>query len=264
MKSAYYSAAWTDSGCFIVCEHEHETLVEAVSCIPCAGGYVVGIRNGVMRSLSPKEESEFQAAIRDPFKYRPLHTAVPAAGSPARVSTDPGYAVMTRIKVVDHWSWSTWMCFEIHAQAVAQARKNDKVIRFESEERTTLKQEKWLALPQQSDTDPPIHANGPRESPPSRAEGETLVEFVLRLLSALDPAGPVLPIEGQQDGSLTSESDKETSIIEPIYMASLILCRLTESELHRLERMRETDIPALLKALRNPPQAVVKSKSRCQ
>jgi len=63
MKSTYYSAAWTDSGCFIVCEHEHETLVDAVSCIPCAGGYVVGIRNGVMRSLSPKEESEFQALM---------------------------------------------------------------------------------------------------------------------------------------------------------------------------------------------------------
>jgi hypothetical protein len=167
MKSSYYSAAWTDSGCFIVCEHEHETLVDAVSCIPCAGGYVVGIRNGVMRALSPKEESEFQAVIRDPFKYPPLYTAIPVAGSPARVSTDPGYAV---------------------------------------------------ALPQQSDTDPPIRANGPRESLPSRAEGETLVEFVLRLLSALDPAGPV-PIEGQQDVSLTSESDTETSIIEPIYMA---------------------------------------------
>jgi hypothetical protein len=263
MKSTYYSAAWTDSNCFIVCEHEHETLVDAVSCIPCAGGYVVGIRNGVIRSLSSKEESEFQAVIRDPFKYPRLYTAVPAAGSPATVSTNPGYAVMTRIKVVDHWSWSTWMCFETHAQAVAQTRKGDKVIRFESEERATLKQEKWSALPRQSDTDPPIRANGPRESLPSRAEGETLVEFVLRLLSALDPAGPV-PSEGQQDGSLTSESDKETSIIEPIYMARLILSRLTESELHRLERMRETDIPALIKTLRNPPQTVVKSKSRCQ
>jgi len=65
MKSTYYSAAWTDSGCLFACGHEHATLTEAVTCIPCAGGYVVGIENGVMRSLSPKEESEFQAVIRD-------------------------------------------------------------------------------------------------------------------------------------------------------------------------------------------------------
>jgi hypothetical protein len=66
MKSTYYSAAWTDSGCLLSCGHEHETLVEAASCIPCARGYVVGIENGVMRSLRTEEESEFQSVI--PFQ----------------------------------------------------------------------------------------------------------------------------------------------------------------------------------------------------
>ena len=61
MKSIYYSAAWTDSGCLFGCGHEHETLMEAALCIPCAGGYLVAIENGVMRSLSTEEEAEFQS-----------------------------------------------------------------------------------------------------------------------------------------------------------------------------------------------------------
>jgi len=56
----HYSAAWTDSGFFLGCSHEHETIVEADSCISCAGGYVVGIENGVMRCLTGEEEAEFQ------------------------------------------------------------------------------------------------------------------------------------------------------------------------------------------------------------
>jgi hypothetical protein len=43
MKSIHYSAAWTDSGFLLGCSHEHETIVDADSCIPCAGGYVVGV-----------------------------------------------------------------------------------------------------------------------------------------------------------------------------------------------------------------------------
>jgi len=63
MTSIYYSAAWTECGCLINCWHEHETVVEAASCIPCAGGYVVAVENGAMRSLTGVEESEFQCAI---------------------------------------------------------------------------------------------------------------------------------------------------------------------------------------------------------
>jgi hypothetical protein len=58
----HYSAAWTDSGLLLACSHEHETIREADSCIPCAGGYVVGVENGVMRSLTAEEEAEFQRA----------------------------------------------------------------------------------------------------------------------------------------------------------------------------------------------------------
>jgi hypothetical protein len=248
----YYSAAWTDSGCLFVCGHEHATLTEAVTCIPCAGGYVVGIENGVMRSLSPKEESEFQAVIRDHSAKPAPHMTVPAA-SAEQANRDSRYAVMTPIRVVDHWTWGTWMSFENYAQAVAHARTGDKVVRFASEEWAELKQQKWAEQPQQTDATPAIYVNTARETLPSRVDGEPLVEFVLRLLSALDPAAPV-PIERQKDRSSTSEFDSQTSIIEtPTYMARLILSRLSELEIGRLERMLRTDLLALLKALRNRP-----------
>jgi hypothetical protein len=198
MRSTHCPAAWIDSGCFIVCEHKHETLVDAVSCIPGADGYVVSIENGVMRSLSRKEESNFESVIRATFECPPLFTAVPAAGSRARASTGPGYAVMTRIKVVDYWSWSTWMCFDTYEQAAVHARKGDKVVRFASDEWVDLRQEKWVALPRQSDPVLPTCANEPPEILPSRAEGEPLVEFVLRLLNSLDSVR-LLAIAGQKD-----------------------------------------------------------------
>ena len=248
MKPTYYSAAWTDSGFLLGCPHEHETLVGAISCIPCAGGYVVGIKNGVVRSLTHTEESEFQAVTRDPFKYPPPYSAAPAAGSPAKASTDPGYTVMTRIKLVDHWSWSTWMCFDTYEQAVAHARKGDKVVRFCSEEWAALKQQKWTEPPQ-TDPDYPVHSDGVKGSLPSRAGGEPLVQFVLRLLTTLDPVG--FPShECQEECPVTSESDKRTSQTEtPTHIARMILSRLSNSEIRKLEVLSQTDIPALLEAL---------------
>lgn len=45
----FYSAAWTDSGFLLGCSHEHETIVEADSCIPC--GYLSPGWNFVARAL---------------------------------------------------------------------------------------------------------------------------------------------------------------------------------------------------------------------
>ena len=264
MKSIYYSAAWTDSGFLLGCSHEHETIVEADSCIPCAGGYVVGVENGVMRPLTAEEEAKFQRVHYAPRTDKPPLDATPAAPAEAAVS-DSRYAIMTRIRVVDHWTWTTWMCFDTYAQATAHAREGNKVVRFASEEWAALKQEESAAQPQQTEAASPILTNAVRESPPARGEGESFVEFVLRLLDAygldqhaepisdvkhgsVDPG--LLPIEGQKDDS-TSESDKQTSMIEPTFMARLILSRLSELEIGRLERMRDDDIPALLNAFRN-------------
>jgi hypothetical protein len=111
MSSMYYSAAWTDSGFLLGCSHEHETIVEADSCIPCAGGYVVGVENGVMRSLTGEEEAEFQRVHYAPRTDNPAAEITPAAPAEAAVCGS-GYAVMTRIRVGDHRTWTTWMRFE--------------------------------------------------------------------------------------------------------------------------------------------------------
>ena len=110
MGSMYYSAAWTDSGFLLGCSHEHATIVEADSCFPCAGGYVVGGENGVMRSLTAEEEAEFQRVHYAPHTDEPPLDAIRAAQADAEYS-DSRYAIMTRIRVGDHWTWTTWMCF---------------------------------------------------------------------------------------------------------------------------------------------------------
>ena len=168
----YYSAAWTDSGFLLGCSHKHKTIVEADSCIPCAGGYVVGVENGVMRSLTAEEEAEWQRVHYVPRTNNP---AVPDE----EVADDPRYAVMIRIRVVDRWTWTTWMCFETYGEAVAHAREGNKVVRFRSPEWAALKQQEWAAQPQQIEAAPRT-----RETKISRIEGETFVEFVFRILDA--------------------------------------------------------------------------------
>ena len=143
MKSIYYSAAWTDSGFLLGCSHEHETIVEADSCIPCAGGYVVGVENGVMRSLTTDEEAEFQRVHYAPRSDKPAVETTLAA--PTEGAFDPRYAIMTPIWVVDHWTWATWMCFDTYAQALAHARRGSKECVFESPEWAALKQQEWAA-----------------------------------------------------------------------------------------------------------------------
>jgi hypothetical protein len=139
------------------------------------------------------------SSIRHPRHFRifaALYRGI--AGSPARVSTGQGYAVLTRTKLIDYWIWSTWMCFDTYEQASVHARKGDKVVRFASEAWAALKQKRWIAAPQQSDLVLPARANEPPETLPSRAEAEPFVEFVLRLLNAIDSAG-LLAIAGQRD-----------------------------------------------------------------
>ena len=154
------------------------------------------------------------------------------------------------------------MCFATHAQAVAHAREGDMVVRCESEEWASLKLQKWAQQPQ-TDLASPKRANAVPENLPSRAEGEPLVEFVLRLLNVLDPV-ELVPIEGQDDDRWISESDKQTSKIEtPTFVARLILSRLSESEIGKLDRVLDEDLPALLDALRRRSQTVANHDSGC-
>jgi len=63
MGSTFYFSAWTDSGCLLGCDHEHQTVTSAAACISCAGGYVVAVEKGVLRALNDAEEVEFQHAM---------------------------------------------------------------------------------------------------------------------------------------------------------------------------------------------------------
>ena len=176
MSSIYYSAAWTECGCFMGCWHEHITVKEAASCIPCSGGYVVGVENGVMRSLTAEEESEFQSVIRGDSADKPAPALDTTVQPSAEASRDSGYAVMTRIRVGDHWTWATWMRFETYPEAVACARESNKVVRFRTPE--------WTALFQTAEPASPSVRDMPHENLPLRGEGETLLEFVLRFLAS--------------------------------------------------------------------------------
>jgi hypothetical protein len=173
MSSIYYSAAWTECGCLISCWHEHKTVAEAASCIPCAGGYVVSVENDAMRSLTTVEESEFQSVIRGNSANTPTPDAT--VQTSAEASRESGYAVMTRIRVGDRWTWSTWTCFETHAEAGAHARKSNKVARLRFHE--------WIALFETAESASPSVRDMQQENLFPRGEGETLVEFVLRFLA---------------------------------------------------------------------------------
>jgi len=63
MRSTFYFSAWTDSGCLLGCDHEHQTVTSATACISCAGGYVIAVEKGVVRELTDAEETEFQKAM---------------------------------------------------------------------------------------------------------------------------------------------------------------------------------------------------------
>jgi hypothetical protein len=242
MKSIYYSAAWTDSGFLLGCSHEHKTIVEADSCIPCAGGYVVGVENGAMRSLTAEEEAEFQRVHYAPRTDEPPLDATQAAPAEAAVS-DPGYAVMIRIRVGDRWTWTTWMRFETYAEAAAHAREGNKVVRFRSPE--------WAALRQQTEAASPLVINAPRESIPPRGEGETFVEFVLRLLDAFGLNQHAEAISDVKLGLINTD------------MIDLVLSRLSESETSELERMYAEDNHALVEVLGNRLRTVLKPKGGC-
>jgi hypothetical protein len=62
MPSTHYFSAWTDSGCLLGCDHEHQTVTSAAACVSCAGGYVIAVEKGVLRALTDAEEAEFQHA----------------------------------------------------------------------------------------------------------------------------------------------------------------------------------------------------------
>ncbi len=163
----YYLAAWTDSGCLRGCDHEHQTVLEAVACISCAGGYVIAVENKVYRALNDAEEAEFQAAPR----------VIP---QPAKLEyKESGYALMIPVCFVDGWGWSTWMRSDTYAEAVTHTLEGSKIVPFGSGEWDALLRAREPALPSAARVSQESH---------SRREEETLLDFVCRIVPApVDP-----------------------------------------------------------------------------
>ena len=108
------------------------------------------------------------------------------------------------------------------------------------------------ALRQRTEAASPIVINALRESLPPRGDGETLLEFVLRFLSAYGFAQHAEPIPNVKYRVINTD------------MIDLVLSRLSESEERELERMYAEDKHALLESLGNRFRTVLRSKSGCR
>jgi hypothetical protein len=162
MESTYYFAAWTECGCLLGCEHKHKTVTEAVNCIPRAGGYLVAVQNGLHRALNGQEEREYWHARRKSLQAAALEYG------------PSGYAVMTRVRVGDVWTWTTWLHCETFEDAVTRARAEDMVVRFGSA--------RWNALLQNREPLSPAPEVTSAEAQVPRRQGESLVEYVSRVV----------------------------------------------------------------------------------
>ena len=124
------------------------------------------------------------------------------------------------------------MRFETYAEAAAHAREGNKVVRFASEEWATLKQQEWVTQPQQIEAGPRT-----REVQISRIEGETFVEFVLRILDAYGLDQHAEHISGVKHEAADPD------------LIGLTLSRQSGWETIELERMYAVDRHAQLRAL---------------
>jgi hypothetical protein len=236
MNSIYYSAAWTDSGCLISCWHEHPTIREATECINGAAGYVVGIEDGVMRALTVDEEAEFQRAIHE-HTDEPVFDAIQAAEEEYRNGATT-CAVMVRIEVVDHYTWTTWMTYGSYGEAAAHAGAADRIVVFGSPQWVELKKH---TEPIQTNEEPKEFTAADR---PTRGECETLVEYVNRFLEAY----------GVSQRTLT-KADEYSYVTRNLLrvrfpdFVEFVWNWLTEWETKELERMYALEVPAWLEAL---------------
>jgi|ERR1035438_4602718 hypothetical protein len=226
----YYFASWTDSGFLLGCDHEHQTVAEAVDCnssISHAGSYVVAVENDVLRALTDIEDAEFQ---RTPRKQ------------PQRVELQyeaSGYAVMVRVRFVDGWGWDTWMRFDTYEQAAAHARKGNKIVPFGSVEWNALRQSRKPALPAPTAV--------PQNCQQVRCEGETLVEFVSRLVpSPLDQHD----LADREDPLPVSCELLRPAGTKPETLVELVLGWINEWEVRVLEEVYSLLVSARIKALR--------------
>jgi len=242
MTSICYSAVWTDSGFLLSCWHEHPTIREAAECINYAGAYVLATENGALRALTVDEEAEFQRAIYAPRIDEPTLDAIRAAEERYR-NDGTGYAVMVRIKVVDHYQWATWMTYGTYGEAAAHAGTAHRIVAFGSP--------RWVEL--KKHTEPVLTNEEHKEfkrsicaaNRPTRREGETLVGYVSRLLEAYGVSEPTLT--GEENGY--SHAARKPVHVRIYDFVGFVLNWLNRWETRELERMHAPQVPVWLEAL---------------
>jgi len=132
------------------------------------------------------------------------------------------------------------MCFATYAEA-ANARG---IVALGSPE--------YEALLQQTEAAASVPANQRPESLPRRAKGETLLDFVLRLMTEYGVDRPPEPIltESREGDPSTLESKKPTSTSQTtLSMVDLVVSLLSELEISELERLYAEDKNALVEVL---------------
>ena len=133
---------------------------------------------------------------------------------------------------------------DLCASGGTRTRGQHKVVRFRSRE--------WAALRQQTEAASLMVIETPRKSLPPRGDGETLIDFVLRFLSANGV------VQDAKPSPEVKPSEINTEII------GLLMIRLSESEISELEKMYAEDEYALLEAFGARFRVVLKPKSRCR
>jgi hypothetical protein len=235
----FYFAAWTDSGCLLGCSHQHREVSEAVACISCAGGYVVAVEDGVLRALTAEEEEKFN------------HSTQVAHASKASVEAiryeSSGYAEMVRVRVGDHWTWTTWMRYDTYEQAAAHARNGNKIVALGSAE--------WDALHERAEPALTPPRTTRRKGPIHRRQDETLVEFVLRFLPY--EFDQQCPPHGKRESLISNEpkqsetgcrpfvnvvldwmNEWEVKLLETIYSVQVQMCVAVQKRLRKTRRPR--------------------------
>lgn len=247
MNAIYYFAAWTDSGCLCGCSHEHQTVAEAVACISCAGGYVIAVETGVLRALTPEEEAQSQCASSSPRAVKPAVDAIRVAEEQYR-NDGARYVVMTRIKVVDYYTWTTRTTYGTYGEAAAHAGTTDRIVVFGSPVWVELKR---YSEPVPKDKEPKEFQRSAGAANSPRRAGETLVEYVSRLLEGYNEVGR--PAEKGNDGH-----SQVTQMLLPARecdFVDFVLNWLNEWDTKELERMYALRVSARLETLRQRAQS---------
>jgi hypothetical protein len=182
------------------------------------------------------EEAEFQRAMHARAS-KPVVDAIQAAEEEYR-NGETTYAVMVRINVADHCTWTTWMTYGTYSAAAAHAGAADRIVVFGSPQWVELKKH---AEPVLTDEEPKEVTDSARAADsPTRGEGETLVEYVDRFLEAYGISQPA-PAKG-------NDTRRPIRVRIPDFI-EFIWNWLTEWDTKELERMYALEVPAWLEAL---------------